>query len=109
MKSDQDEGAEGRAFLRTSAGLIVVIAGVALCVKAGAPLLIPAAFLVLLLTLERPNSPKRYLITICGFIVLAIAVGVTWTIVMHATALGGLLVTCGLIFATLGRVRRSPS
>ena len=109
VKSNQHEGAEGRVFLRTSAGLIAVIAGVAVCVKAGAPLLIPAAFLVLLLALERPKSPKLYLITICGFIVLAIAVGVTWAIVMHATAPGALLITCGLIFAMLGRLRRPSS
>lgn len=101
--------AEENAFLRSSAALFAVAIGVALCVKAGIPLLVPAAYLVGVFSLERPASTRRYIIVLCGFVTVAIAVAIIWTKMSHSGAMGGLLVACGLIFAALGRLRRPPS
>ena len=94
--------AEERAFFRSAAALLAVVVGVALCVKAGIPLLVPAAYLVGVFSLERPTSSHRYIIVLCGFVAVAIAVGIIWAKMSRGGAIGGLLVACGLIFAALG-------
>ncbi|HUA07951.1 MAG TPA: hypothetical protein VMA98_01680 [Candidatus Acidoferrales bacterium] len=97
-----------RAFLRSSAALLSVAVGVALCVKAGIPLLVPAAYLVGVFSLERQTSTLGYIFVLAGFIAVAIAIGFIWSSMAHVGYVHGLLVTCGLIFAALGRLRRPP-
>jgi hypothetical protein len=101
--------AEERAFLRSAAALLAVVVGVALCVKAGIPLLVPAAYLVGVFSLERQTTTQGYIFVLGGFVAVAIAIGFIWSSMAHVGFVHGLLVTCGLIFAALGRLRRPPT
>lgn len=110
MKPNDLHGAgERRRLLRFSAGFIAVVAGVALCLRAGASALIPFAFLIVLLPLERTKSSRQYVLTLLVCVGIAITIGIVYTAVAHRSALTGILLSCGLIFVSIGRLKGPSS
>lgn len=94
-----------RSRIRSFAAFVALVAGVALCVRAGAPLLIPAAFVVLLLPFEQTQTRLRYVSLLAGAVALAVLCAVIWATTTHRPALECILVASGLIFAALARIR----
>jgi hypothetical protein len=93
--------------VRSAFRLCAIVAGVALCVKAGANLLIPSAYLVAVFAFERQPSTCRYLLALCAFGVFAIAIGAAFSVLGRRLAADGILLACGLILASIGRLHRT--
>jgi hypothetical protein len=100
---------ERRRILRFSSGLVAVVAGVALCIRAGASALIPFAFLVALMPFERTKSPRQYILRLLVCVGIAVAIGIAYTEVAHKSAMTGVSISCGLIFISIGRLRGPAS
>jgi hypothetical protein len=82
--------------------LVVVAGGVAFCIRGGASLLVPAAFLVALMPFQKTKSTRRYLFSLSGSLLVAIAVGATYAAFFHKAISYAILVTCGLILIAIG-------
>lgn len=82
-----------------------MIAGVALSVHAGAPLLLPAALLVALIAFECQPTTRRYLVTISSFLALALITGIVYSIATRTNAVSSIFIVCGLILIVIGRIR----
>jgi hypothetical protein len=106
-ESAADQGPEPeRARIRSLASFVALVAGVALCVHAGASLFIPAAFLVVLLPLEKARRSKTgYVLLLSVSVAAAILIGVAWAVITHRSATNAVLVASGLIFASLARLQ----
>ena len=110
MKPNDLQGAaERRRVLRLSAGFVAVVAGVALCIRAGASALIPFAFLIALLPLERTKSSRQYILTLSVCVGISITIGIVYAVLAHKSALTGILLSCGLIFVSIGRLKGPAS
>ena len=94
-------------MLRTVGGFVALAAGVALCVKAGTNLLIPAAYVVAVFAVERQPSTQRYLLVLSLGMVVAVATAVAYASLAHRSTYDGIIVACGLILVCIGRLRRN--
>ena len=83
---------------------IIMVAGIAVAIRAGASLSVPAAYLVALLPFQR-LSTSRYLSLLSLSIVIAIAVGIGYYVIAHRDSLSAILIACGLVLIAVGRLR----
>jgi hypothetical protein len=100
--SDEDRPMQG---VRSGAAFVAMVAGVALCVRGGAPLLLPAAALVALLAVPRPSRRSSYLALLIGGTLLAVAIGIGYGLVTHAMGLPQVLVSSGLVLIVVARLQ----
>lgn len=105
MTVQADPSPEGHNVARSALGLVAVAVGVALCIRGGASLLIPAAYLVALMPFRRITSTRKYLLILSGCLVVAMAVGVAYAIVAHKATSYAIMIACGLIFIAIGWLR----
>jgi hypothetical protein len=93
-------------MLRSTFGFVALVAGVALCIKAGTNPLIPAAYVVAVFALERQPTMQRCLLVLAAGIIAAGTIAVAYVLLAHRHPVDGLIVACGLILVCAGRLRR---
>ncbi|MDE2482071.1 MAG: hypothetical protein KGN02_07765 [bacterium] len=96
---------ETQGALRSFAAFIAMVAGVALCVRAHAPLVLPAAFLLVAIIVPRPKTSLQFVGCVCGFVATAIAVGILFVRLAGDNVETAVMLTGGLVLATLSRLR----
>lgn len=107
--SDQ---AEANDLFRSGARLAMLVAGIALCIRAGVSLLVPAAYLVALIPLKNTTSTRQYLLLVPVFLSAGLVAGIIYYIAFHKDFVATMLFGCGFALVGLGRLRgpsRSPT
>ena len=97
---------EHRCMLRSAFRFVALVAGVALCIKAGTNPLIPAAYVVAVFAMERQPTMQRYLVVLAAGVIAAGTIAIAYVLLAHRQPVDGLIVACGLILVCAGRLRR---